>query len=580
MRNFRDSASKKTGIIVFLLFFISSAITAQWTNYQNAAMVIGQADFVTGTYGTTATTVGQTVGVAVDNTNGKLYVADKGNHRILRYAISTLATGAAAERVFGQANLTSGSANRGGSCAQNSLNNPCGIAVDASGRLWVADADNNRVVWYNAAHSAGSDGPNANGVLGQTNYTNTSTGTTASTFNTVNQLSYLTVSSGGALYFSDINNNRVLRFDGASSLTPGVNNANGVLGQADFTHSGNGTTSTTLNYPSGLTIFGTTMFVADQQNNRVLRFDNPVAAANGQAANGVLGQADFTHGSLGTTQSTMNLPSDVSMDGAGRLYVADINNMRTLIFNSAAGLANGANADNELGQVNFTTRVQSITQPGYWYPYAVHANGGHLYVSDGGGARVLRYDPTSTLPVKLLSFSGTKENKKVELNWSTASEINSDYFQIMRSSDGIHFEKIAKEDALGNSSILRNYTIIDDSPAAGVNYYKLVEYDRDGATQESKVVSVNYENDLDLIIQTYPNPSAGKTVLYFNSAKGGMYSLSVSNINGDMLYLARIMGIPGENKFTLSLEDLSSGQYFINLISPDQKLSTHKFVKE
>ncbi len=580
MRIFRSIVSNKIGIITLLFFFVSSAVTSQWTNYQNAAMVIGQADFVTGTYGTTSTTVGQTVGVAVDNTNGKLYIADKGNHRILRYAISTLATGAAAERVFGQANLTSGSANRGGSCAQNSLNNPCGIAVDASGRLWVADADNNRVVWYNSAHTAASDGPNASGVLGQTNYTNTSTGTTASTFNTVNQLSYLTVSSGGALYFSDINNNRVLRFDGASALTPGTNSANGVLGQADFTSSGNGVTASTMNMPSGLTIFGTTMFVADQQNNRVLRFDNPVAASNGQAANGVLGQANFTTGTLGTTQATMNLPSDVSMDGAGRLYVADINNMRTLIFNSAAGLANGANADNELGQANFTTRVQAITQPGYWYPYGVHANGGHLYVSDGGAARVLRYDPTSTLPVELVSFTGTKENKKVELNWSTATEINSDYFQIMRSSDGLHFQKIAREEALGNSATLRHYTAIDDSPSEGINYYKLVEYDKDGRTQESKVVSVNYENDLDLITQMYPNPSVGKTALYFNSVKGGMYSLSVSNINGDVVYSTRVMGILGENKFSLSLDNLSPGQYFINLLSPDQKTSTRKFVKE
>ena len=580
MRNFRVNVSKKIGFSVVFSLSFSMAVIAQWTNNQNAGIVIGQTDFTSSGWNTTASTLTQTVGVAVDNTNGKLYVADYGNNRVLRYAISTLATGVAAERVFGQANLTSGSANRGGACAQNTLSSPSGITVDASGTLWVADANNNRIVWYTSAYSAASDGPNASGVLGQTDYISTASGTTASTLNTSGQIPYITISSGGALFITDVSNNRILRWDGAAALTPGTNSANGVLGQGVFTTSANGTTSTTLNEPRGIDIFGTTMFVADKANNRVLRFDNPVAAANGAAANGVLGQADFTTGTLGTTQAIMNAPVDVAIDGNGRLYVSDIDNARVLIFNSAAGKANGANADNVLGQALYTTNAQAVTQPGIYYAYGLTVGGGYLYISDGGAGRVLRQSPSVSLPVELVSFSGTKENQKITLSWTTASEINSDYFQVMRSSDGIKFEKLAKEDALGNSSILRNYTFVDDAPMEGINYYQLVEYDKDGATQESKIVSVNYENDLDVITEMYPNPSSGKTTLYFNSAKGGMYSLSVSNINADVVYSARIMGIPGENKFSLSLEDLSPGHYFINLLSPDQKISARKFVKE
>jgi len=97
------------------------------------------------------------------------------------------------------------------------------------------------------------------------------------------------------------------------------------------------------------------LWVADSVNNRVLRYDNAAAKADGADADGVLGQPNFTSTTAATTQSGMDNVAGVAGDASGRLYVSEADNNRILIFNDAVNKANGANADNVLGQTDFTT---------------------------------------------------------------------------------------------------------------------------------------------------------------------------------------------------------------------------------
>jgi len=95
--------------------------------------------------------------------------------------------------------------------------------------------------------------------------------------------------------------------------------------------------------------------VADFDNSRVLRFDNAASKANGAAADGVLGQTNFTT-VMPTPLRRDGSALDVAVDNTtGRLYISELGNNRVLVFNAAAGLANGANASFVLGQTNFTT---------------------------------------------------------------------------------------------------------------------------------------------------------------------------------------------------------------------------------
>ena len=94
-------------------------------------------------------------------------------------------------------------------------------------------------------------------------------------------------------------------------------------------------TAQSLNKPGAVTSDGTSLFVADSGNNRVLVY-NPFPTANNATASHVLGQADFTHndvnaGSLTPTAQTLGFPFGISLNG-GKLLVDDEDNARFLIF--------------------------------------------------------------------------------------------------------------------------------------------------------------------------------------------------------------------------------------------------------
>ncbi len=101
---------------------------------------------------------------------------------------------------------------------------------------------------------------------------------------------------------------------------------------------------------------------------------------------------------------------------------------------------------------------------------------------------------TSTLPLTLLSFTARLNADKVELNWKTADEINTSYFEVQRSNDGAGFNNvIANIPAAGNGN--HNYTTIDASPASGSNYYRLKMTDRDGRFKYSNTLLIRIEEN-------------------------------------------------------------------------------------
>lgn len=184
------------------------------------------------------------------------------------------------------------------------------------------------------------------------------------------------------------------------------------------------------------------------------------------------------------------------------------------------------------------------------------------------------------LPVELLFFDAEENENEVTLNWKTATEINSAYFEVMHSSDGIQFATFNTQSAAGFSNAPLLYSTTHDKPNNGINYYQLKEVDKDGQTELSQILSINFNSELNTIKQLYPNPSPGKTTLYFNSSTGGIYWLNIIDQNGKQLYNAIVAAHIGENKFALSLEEYSSSQFHIVLIDPNNKKSTISFIKQ
>ncbi|MBI9091737.1 MAG: hypothetical protein JEZ12_21210 [Desulfobacterium sp.] len=389
--------------VFFGLLFLFSPISAsaQWTNGGNADYVIGQADFTSFLAACTQTSLDKPTSLVIDTANGKLYICDYGNNRVLRYAYPISGDQPAAELVFGQADFISKAANAGGPADASTFSEPSGIALDATGRLWVADLSNHRLVWFDAAHTISSNKPNANGVLGQADFSSTTANRGGAVGpNTMNKPTGLGVDDSGRLWLADKSNHRVLVFDDAASKANGAN-ADKVFGQADFTSNTAAVTQNGMDNPAECSAYGSYLFVADKGNHRVLRFDNAASKANGSNADGVLGQADFVSklALVNPTASNMYNPWGVRLDGAGSLYVSDYDDSRVVIFSNAVSKANGAAADYVLGQADFVTWNRSTTQSLMYSPSqcGVDNINNKALIADYGNNRVLVYSATAPI---------------------------------------------------------------------------------------------------------------------------------------------------------------------------------------
>ncbi len=222
------------GASVLLIF--AASLTAQISTSASADLVLGQSDFNTNAAATTSdSNFVQPNGIAIDPTTGKVFVVDSSGNRVLRYPPEdALGNGAAAEVVFGQDDFSDVSVNGGESNpTSRGLSFPISVQVDSAGRLWVADSGNNRILMWTNASALGSDAA-ANLVLGQINFTSGASGLSASEFTAP---SGLWIDGGGDLWVSDRINNRVLRFANAAALADGAA-ATQVIGQDDFISSG------------------------------------------------------------------------------------------------------------------------------------------------------------------------------------------------------------------------------------------------------------------------------------------------------------------------------------------------------
>jgi hypothetical protein len=115
---------------------------------------------------------------------------------------------------------------------------------------------------------------------------------------------------------------------------------------------------------------------------------------------------------------------------------------------------------------------------------------------------------TSTpLPVHFSAFDAYADKCNVQLHWSTAMEINNDYFTVERSHDGRVFTAIATVQSMGNSSERKDYSYIDEHPTYGRNYYRIQQVDRDGKYTATSVEQVHVHCNGDEAIKVFPTVS-------------------------------------------------------------------------
>lgn len=230
--------------------------------------------------------------------------------------------------------------------------------------------------------------------------------------------------------------------------------------------------------------------------------------------------------------------------------------------NLTAYLSNANLGDGNIVMDNTTdpfTTVQNLDANSTYHFAIFEYNGFNqpLYLSPGA---VFSATTSTALPVKLIRWEASPVANKINLQWTTASEINSDYFIVERSTDGIHFNSLATIHAAGSSQSEIGYSYDDANPVSGKSFYRLKMVDIDGHSEYSAIRSILLNTKESLVLLS--NPVQNK--LEFVTAATGVTSNQWQIINASGQIIRKGLCSPGRTEIDVST--FPSGTYWLHII--------------
>lgn len=177
------------------------------------------------------------------------------------------------------------------------------------------------------------------------------------------------------------------------------------------------------------------------------------------------------------------------------------------------------------------------------------------------------------LPVELVNFSLLRSSiTNTELKWTTASEIENEGFEILRSTNCQDWETIATVLGHGTSNIAHNYSYIDSNVYCSIVYYRLKQIDFDGSFEYSKTLTSTYvEKQFSQKIRPYPNPTINN--LYFDNLDGS-FTITIWDNSGKLKLKQN-----AESSQAINVQTLRSGLYYVQIETPSQVFKS-TFVKK
>ena len=176
------------------------------------------------------------------------------------------------------------------------------------------------------------------------------------------------------------------------------------------------------------------------------------------------------------------------------------------------------------------------------------------------------YEPLQAIYIK---------DKGNNITWTTAHELNCDYFDIERSQDAISFEPITKLKGSGNSNSLQDYVYLDKNFKAGKNYYRFKQVDFTGEFSYSNIVMVNNDESKNTVFELFPNPAKNILTVFVESKNNKTTSVRISNAFGQTL---KEIVIANNQQNSIDVSAFSNGVYFATIFSDDE-MQTKSFIK-
>ena len=324
-------------------------------------------------------------GVALD-ASGNIYIADANNCRIREVnaqtgIITTIA-----------GNGTAGFSGDGSLATIAALNIPYGVALDASGNIYIADYGNNRIREVNAQ----------TGIITTVAGNGTDTYSGDGSLATNAQLSYpegVALDSSGNIYIADEGNGRIRKVNAQTGIITTV------AGNDNYGYSGDGylATSTALADPIGVALDASgNIYIADQFNHRIRKVNAQTGIITTIAGNCTAGYSG--DGSL-ATNAELNNPYGVAIDASGNIYIADYYNQRIRKVNAQSGIITTVAGNATAG---YSGDGSLATNAELYYPRGIALDAsGNIYIADYGNNRIREVFVPMATGIAMLNYSNS-----------------------------------------------------------------------------------------------------------------------------------------------------------------------------
>jgi hypothetical protein len=230
---------------------------------------------------------------------------------------------------------------------------------------------------------------------------------------------------------------------------------------------------------------------------------------------------------------------NLGVAGTGFGQIGSVSDLRLTLVGSVVGTA-GVNAGTTTNPQINRTGLSLANLTNTFYPASINPG-------------------MTPLPVTLISFTATAAKTDVVLNWSTAQEMNVNYFTIQRSGNGSSWEDIQQVAATGAGNSEAVYTEYDTAPLTGNAYYRLMMTDKDGGISYSAIAGVSF-NIAVSSLSIYPNPASSYLQINFSNTEN--YTVSLINSLGQPV----ANGVSANaSQLVLDVSRLKAGIYFVHI---------------
>lgn len=186
------------------------------------------------------------------------------------------------------------------------------------------------------------------------------------------------------------------------------------------------------------------------------------------------------------------------------------------------------------------------------------------------------------LPVRLVSFEVKNIGKANQIIWETANETNNQYFEILKSENGVDgWHVVEKVKPTGNSNNI--YQVIDRAIAGTIQYYRLKQVDNDGKEILFAIHSIRNElnNSLNQNYKVFPHPFVSQLNVEANIQEQGQYSVEIYSMSGTKVFQEFYRLQVGLQKINIAgLGNLPSGTYILRFNNNNETLTTKLIIKQ